>query len=210
VPALALVFLALYGLLALGLRMLIQLRRTGSTGFKGVSGAPGSVEWVAGSLLVAAIALCVAGPLLELLDAVGPLGPLAGDAGVVIGAALAALGIALTIAAQLAMGEAWRIGVDPDERTELVTAGPFAIVRNPIYAAMIPAFVGIALLAPNPLTIAGALGVIAALELQTRSVEEPYLLRTHGDRYAAYAARVGRFLPGIGRLRGDGRGADPS
>jgi protein-S-isoprenylcysteine O-methyltransferase Ste14 len=75
---------------------------------------------------------------------------------------------------------------------------------------MIPAFVGIALLAPNPLTIAGALGVIAALELQTRRVEEPYLLRTHGERYAAYAARVGRFLPGIGRLRGDDGGADPT
>ena len=31
-------------------------------------------------------------------------------------------------------------------------------------------------------------------------VEEPYLLAMHGAAYAAYAARAGRFVPGIGRL----------
>ena len=33
-----------------------------------------------------------------------------------------------------------------------------------------------------------------------RFVEEPYLRRAHGEAYRAYAARVGRFLPRIGRL----------
>jgi protein-S-isoprenylcysteine O-methyltransferase Ste14 len=33
-----------------------------------------------------------------------------------------------------------------------------------------------------------------------RAVEAPYLLRVHGPAYAAYAARTGRFLPGVGRL----------
>jgi protein-S-isoprenylcysteine O-methyltransferase Ste14 len=36
--------------------------------------------------------------------------------------------------------------------------------------------------------------------LQVRAVEEPYLLSVHGDAYATYAARVGRFVPGVGRL----------
>ena len=40
----------------------------------------------------------------------------------------------------------------------------------------------------------------AAVQLQVRVVEEPYLLATHGKTYAAYAARVGRFVPGAGRL----------
>jgi protein-S-isoprenylcysteine O-methyltransferase Ste14 len=43
-------------------------------------------------------------------------------------------------------------------------------------------------------------GLIAAFELHVRRVEEPYLRRTHGDEYAAYAAQVGRFVPGIGRM----------
>jgi protein-S-isoprenylcysteine O-methyltransferase Ste14 len=99
------------------------------------------------------------------------------------------------------MGESWRVGVDPGERTELVTAGPFALVRNPLYAGMIPFFIGIALLVPNALTIAGAVLLVVALEIQTRLVEEPYLRGVHGSAYADYAARVGRFLPGVGRLR---------
>jgi protein-S-isoprenylcysteine O-methyltransferase Ste14 len=32
-------------------------------------------------------------------------------------------------------------------------------------------------------------------------VEEPYLLRSHGGRYASYASRVGRFVPGFGKLK---------
>jgi protein-S-isoprenylcysteine O-methyltransferase Ste14 len=42
------------------------------------------------------------------------------------------LGLAGSLLAQLAMGDSWRIGVDESEKTELVTAGPFAVVRNPI------------------------------------------------------------------------------
>jgi protein-S-isoprenylcysteine O-methyltransferase Ste14 len=114
---------------------------------------------------------------------------------------LASLGIATTSVAQFAMGDAWRIGVDPAERTELVIHGPFSLVRNPIYAAMIPSFTGIALLTPNAVTLIGAILLMVALELQTRLIEEPYLSGVHGEQYAVYAARVGRFLPGIGRLR---------
>jgi protein-S-isoprenylcysteine O-methyltransferase Ste14 len=56
------------------------------------------------------------------------------------------------------------------------------------------------LLVPSWVAIAGLAGLVVALELQVRVVEEPYLLRTHGARYADYARRVGRFAPGVGRL----------
>jgi protein-S-isoprenylcysteine O-methyltransferase Ste14 len=187
---LALALLVAYGLLAFVLRALIQLRLTGSTGIKGISGRPGSVEWVGGVLFVLAIAVSVAGVVAG--DTEGP---------PVVGAVLAVLGLVATAGAQLAMGDAWRVGVDPDERTRLVTDGPFALVRNPIYAGMIPFFSGIALLVPNALTIAGAALLLVALELQTRLVEEPYLRQVHGTTYSDYAARVGRFLPGVGRVR---------
>ncbi len=38
------------------------------------------------------------------------------------------------------------------------------------------------------------------MQVQVRAIEEPYLVRTHGAAYTGYAARTGRFLPGIGRL----------
>ena len=200
-PVLALVFLVLYGLLAFGLRMVVQLRRTGTSGFSGLRGLSGFVAIACGSLLVLAAVLLLVGPVLQLTGALHALGGLEGELPDVIGVTLATVGIALTVLSQFAMGNQWRIGVDPLERTELVAHGPFALVRNPIYAAMIPAFAGIALLAANVATIAAAIIVLVALELHTRLIEEPYLLEVHGEQYASYAARVGRFLPGIGRLR---------
>ncbi len=199
-PALGLALLALYGLLAFGVRMVIQVRRTGSTGFTGLRGASGSVERLGGLLFAVAVVLCVAGPALQLADVLEGFRALGGEVASILGAVLASLGIVITLVAQLAMGDAWRIGVDPFERTGLVTHGPFLVVRNPIFAAMIPSFTGIALLAPNVVTLAGVILLAMALELQIRFLEEPYLARVHGEQYAAYAARVGRFVPGIGRL----------
>ncbi len=200
-PALGLALLALYGLLTVGLRMAVQLRRTGSTGFKGLHGASGLTERIGGLLFAMAVVLCIAGTVLQLTGVLSSFATLDGDGAKILGVVLASLGIAIISFAQFAMGDAWRIGVDPAERTGLVTEGPFSVVRNPIYAAMIPSFMGIALLAPNAVTIAGAILLMVALELQTRLIEEPYLTRIHGEQYTVYAARVGRFLPGIGRLR---------
>lgn len=203
-PALGLALVGVYGVLALGVRVGAQLRRTGSSGFNGLHGAPGSAEWSAEVLFAAALALGVAGPALQLAHVLRGVAALEGAATHVAGAALACAGIALTSVAQFQMGSAWRIGVDPGERTELVSHGLFALARNPIYTATVCAFAGVALLAPNPVTLAGAVLLVVALELHTRLVEEPHLLRTHGHAYALYARRVGRFVPGVGRLGAGG------
>ena len=197
---LALVLYAIYLALAFGLRTVVQLRRTGSTGFHGLGGRPGSAEWLAGVGFALALILGVAAPILALTDVVEPIDALDTTPLHVAGAVLAVAGILGTLWAQLAMGTSWRIGVDPEERTELVTDGPFAYVRNPIFSAMIPTALGLTLLVPSVVAIAGLVGLVVALELQVRVVEEPYLRRVQGEAYARYAARVGRFVPGVGRL----------
>ena len=197
---LALALYVVYLLLAFGLRTIIQLRRTGSTGFHGLGGRLGSAEWLAGVGFAVAIVLGLAAPVLALLEVVEPIAALESDAVAIVGAVLAIAGIVATFLAQVAMGTSWRIGVDPDERTDLVRTGPFARVRNPIFSAMIPTALGLTLLVPSWVAIAGLVGLVIALELQVRVVEEPYLLRTHGKSYADYARRVGRFAPGVGRL----------
>jgi protein-S-isoprenylcysteine O-methyltransferase Ste14 len=73
-------------------------------------------------------------------------------------------------------------------------------VRNPIFSGLLFSGAGIAALLPNLTAIASFVALVVAIELQVRAVEEPYLLRTHGDAYRAYAGAVGRFVPGIGRL----------
>jgi protein-S-isoprenylcysteine O-methyltransferase Ste14 len=199
-PTVALVALAIYLAVAFGLRSWIQWRRTGSTGFRGISGRVGSAEWTGGVAFVAALALAVLAPLAELADVVAPwpalVTPVLRRAGLV----LAAVGLAGTLWSQLAMGTSWRIGVDPGERTALVGRGPFRVVRNPIFTSMVIGLAGVALLTPNVLAGLSLVSLVAALELQVRLVEEPYLARTHGDAYHAYAARTGRFVPGVGRL----------
>jgi hypothetical protein len=47
--------------------------------------------------------------------------------------------------------------------------------------SVIPSFVGIGLLAPNAVTITGAILLTVVLEVQTRVIEEPYLSRVNGD-----------------------------
>ena len=159
-----------------GCGSLIQLRRTGSTGFHGVGGRPGSAEWVAGVGFTVALLVGAAAPLLALLDLVEPIGALDVAAVHAAGIVLAVAGIAATFYAQVAMGASWRIGVDPGERTQLVTSGPFALVRNPIFAAMLPTALGLTLMVPSWVAFVGLVGLSVALELQVRVVEEPYLL----------------------------------
>jgi protein-S-isoprenylcysteine O-methyltransferase Ste14 len=190
-----------FGLLAFGLRTWIQRRRTGDSGFRGLSGRVGSLEWIAGVLFALAIAGGVVAAVLDANDAIEPLDALDSVGVRATGIAIFVAGLVATVYAQVAMGESWRVGVDEGERTELVTGGPFGVVRNPIFSAMLPASLGLALVVPNVVALVSLAALFVAIEIQVRAVEEPYLLRTHGSAYREYAGRVGRFVPRLGLLR---------
>ncbi|NRI66356.1 isoprenylcysteine carboxylmethyltransferase family protein [Rhodococcus sp. MS16] len=194
----ALVFYALFGVLGFGWRSALQYQRTGSTGFRGVNGRPGSLEWIAGTGFVVAIALGVVAPALQLAAVLHPIGVLTTPAVQTMGIVLALAGIVGTLYAQNEMGESWRIGVDPTETTDLVRTGVFGLVRNPIFTAMLVFAAGITLLTPNPLALIGFALLLATIELQVRVVEEPYLRDRHGDTYRTYSRTVGRFVPRVG------------
>lgn len=196
-PALALLLLALFHAVAFGLRTWQHLRATGTTGFHGISGRPGSAEWLGGVLFALGVALGLAAPLAELLGWVAPLWQPT-PACARLGALLGALGVVATYLSQRSMGTAWRIGVLATERTRLVVRGPFAVVRNPIFTCMLLTALGLAVLLPNVLAWAALACLFVAVELQVRLVEEPHLARLHGQAYRDYSARVGRFVPGLG------------
>jgi protein-S-isoprenylcysteine O-methyltransferase Ste14 len=197
----ALVLCAAFGVLGFGWRSWLQHRRTGSAGFRGVSGRVGSVEWIAGVGFPLALLVAVGAPILQCANVIEPIDFLCATWIQVAGIIVAVVGIAATVYAQLAMGDSWRIGVDEQETTTLVRTGLFGLVRNPIYTAMFVFVAGICLLTPNLVAFAGSILLVATIELHVRRVEEPYLLRTHGDAYRGYTAGVGRFIPGVGRIR---------
>ncbi|MCC6226126.1 MAG: isoprenylcysteine carboxylmethyltransferase family protein [Microthrixaceae bacterium] len=194
----ALAIFVIWMALTFGARTALALRRTGDSGLRKVSASPLSTEWWAAVLMVGALLSALAAPILDLAG----LDPLVeSNALSVTGLLIAVVGVTSTLAAQLAMGDSWRVGVDKAERTSLVTGGVFRFVRNPIFTAMVTTAFGLTLMVPNVVVLAGFLMLGVALELQVRCVEEPYLRRTHGADYQRYAGEVGRFIPGIGRLR---------
>ena len=200
-PIVALVLFGVFAALGFGWRSWEQRRRTGSTGFRGVSGRLGSAEWFAGAGFVAAPPVAVLASILQLLDVAAPVAVLHSPWIQIGGIVVAIVGIFATVYAQLDMGDSWRIGVDPGETTTLVRTGVFGWVRNPIFTAMITFGFGIALVTPSLVALAGFLLLVATIELQVRIVEEPHLLTVHGDDYRSYLTNVGRFMPGVGVSR---------
>ena len=196
-PIAALVLSAVWVSIALVLRVLLQVRRTGDTGVRLLSGARWSLEWWAVVGTTTGLVLVVLGPALAVAGAVEA-AAVSGRASWV-GALVAGAGVIATFVAQLGMGASWRIGVDPSERTALVTVGTFSLVRNPIFTTMIATAGGICLMAPTAVGVVGLVVLVAAIEAQVRGVEEPYLRVVHGDAYLAYTASVGRFVPLVGR-----------
>ena len=191
----------------LGARSWQQKRATGSSGFRGFTGMrSGRADRVGGISFGVAVAAGMVSPVLAALDRL----PVVRRSPrlVWVGGAAAVGGVVAASWAQQTMGESWRIGVDPDEQTALVTDGVFALARNPIFTAMIAVQAGTALISPTWLSAAGVTALVTACQVQTRLVEEPYLQRTHGPAYTAYAASTGRFVPVLGRLqRHDDSGA---
>ena len=118
---------------------------------------------------------------------------------VLAGLLLCATGVLVIAIAQRQMGESFRIGID-DAKTALVSRGLFRWVRNPIYSGLLVLLLGVVLVIPCAASVLLVSAAAAAIAIHTR-LEERHLLALHGDAYRAYAARIGRFVPGVGRLR---------
>lgn len=111
----------------------------------------------------------------------------------IAGAALLAASLAWTVAAQIQMGNSWRIGIDEENASELVDKGVFAISRNPVFLGMIATLGGYFLVRPNALTLLIFIVGLILMQIQVR-LEEEFLERKHGARYADFRKRVRRWL----------------
>jgi protein-S-isoprenylcysteine O-methyltransferase Ste14 len=199
--------LAFYGL-GFGWRTWVQLRRYGSSGivlFR--SGRPGqhlreALFVVLAVALLAEAALAAVAP--RRLPGLMPLAPATAAVLRATGTVMVLGATALMLAAQLDLGASWRVGIDQGARPGLVTGGLYRYSRNPIYVAMLAALLGFALLLPSWISLGLLIGAGLGIRRHVRD-EEAYLARTYGEEYRRYAARVGRFVPGVGRLRAPGR-----
>lgn len=116
-------------------------------------------------------------------------------AAVVLTAGLVLVALWLVWSAFRVLGAQWSAEARALERHELVTTGPYARVRHPIYAALgaLLLTTGLAISRPWAL-VGGALlyGVGTAIRVRR---EEALLRRTFGETFIAYASAVPAFLP---------------
>jgi len=84
-----------------------------------------------------------------------------------------------------------------DRLGPLVSSGPFAIVRNPLYLGNIALWVGFAVTARLVWAVPLFIAVLGAEYHAIVRWEEHLLEARRGEEYRAYAARVPRWIPGL-------------
>lgn len=113
-----------------------------------------------------------------------------------LGAVLTLAGLLFTVWARVYLGRNWSGVVTVKQDHELVTSGPYALVRHPIYSGLALAFIGTALAIGQ---WRGVLAVVLAFIcfLRRMSAEERFMREQFHTAYEDYARRVRAFIPGV-------------
>lgn len=127
-------------------------------------------------------------------------------AALAVGAVLLYAGIALVIWGRVALGRMYNVssglGVQLYENHELVTKGPYAIVRHPMYLGILLVALG-GVLVYRTWTFVFLLGNFPGIYRRAVREEEALALE-FGDRWAAYVERVPAWLPWPWRRKNGG------
>jgi protein-S-isoprenylcysteine O-methyltransferase Ste14 len=110
------------------------------------------------------------------------------------GAALTATGLLFAVWARRHLGRNWSGSVTIKENHELISSGPYAIVRHPIYTGLLLAFAGSALAFGDWRGVLAVALVFLALWRKLR-LEERWMRDQFGDSYQVYCRRVAALVP---------------
>jgi protein-S-isoprenylcysteine O-methyltransferase Ste14 len=110
------------------------------------------------------------------------------------GVALGVVSFVLYAWSQATLGKAWSPHLQMREEHQLVTTGPYARIRHPIYLALIGFLTGIALVTANWFFIALLVVSLVVLALRIPK-EEQMMIEDFGEEYKVYMQRTGRLFP---------------
>ncbi len=111
-----------------------------------------------------------------------------------IGFALGLASLGFWTWTQVALGKEWSPQLQLRKEHHLVTTGPYARIRHPLYTAMIGYGISLALVTANSFFIVFAITIIAGLCARVPK-EEQMIINEFGEQYKAYMQRTGRFFP---------------
>jgi len=112
----------------------------------------------------------------------------------IIGFGLGLIGLLFCWRAQQKMGNAWRIGIDRQIKTELITSGIFQKIRNPTYSGLFLICIGSFMIFPTISLMVWVIVFYISIEFQVR-IEEEFLTDTHGEHYIRYYQNTKRYIP---------------
>jgi protein-S-isoprenylcysteine O-methyltransferase Ste14 len=120
-----------------------------------------------------------------------------GWAPVVVGTAILIAGAGFRVWAIVALGRFFTVTVTIQEDHRVVDTGPYRLLRHPSYTGLLVALVGLGIALDNWLSLLAltALPLVGVL-LRIRA-EEAALSDALGERYASYASRTDRLIPGV-------------
>ncbi|WP_425230271.1 methyltransferase family protein [Sphingomonas sp.] len=171
--------------------LLARTRRVLDAGEAGATRSPASVLGIA--LQGLGIGTASFGPQRVTLD---PLSPAALMQAALV-AVLMAGAVALFFWASRTMGRNWSLRARVREDHQLVTDGPFAWIRHPIYTAMLLFTLALAVAFGHPRQLLIGLPIFALGTMVRVRAEEALLRGMFGAAYDAWAVRVKRFVPGV-------------
>lgn len=118
---------------------------------------------------------------------------------IVIGLVLVALGAGIALAAGGALGRSLTPSPIPKADGQLVTGGVYGLVRHPIYSGLLVLGLGLVAIGASLLHLLAWVALLSILVAKARF--EDLMLLGQYPGYRDYAARVGRLVPGLGRVR---------
>ena len=111
------------------------------------------------------------------------------------GCLFARAGTALVLRSRAELGAAWSFVPKADQGTGFVTTGPYRFVRHPIYLGFALLATGQAVAFGNwPALMIVLCGIVPTFAWRARA-EEKLLIRTFGERYAAYQQQTRMIIP---------------
>ncbi len=109
---------------------------------------------------------------------------------------LGLVGLGLWIWAQIALGKEWSPQLQLREKHRLITTGPYARMRHPLYSGMILWTGGLVLLTANWIFVVLAV-LVCSFFVARVPREEQMMIDEFGDEYREYMKRTGRVFPKI-------------
>jgi len=110
-----------------------------------------------------------------------------------IGITFMILSLIWVLIAQFQMKNSWRIGIDEELKTELITNGLFSYSRNPVFFGMLISLIGLFLTLPTFISLSFFIVADILIQIQIR-LEEEFLLKQHGISYSEYKKNVRRLI----------------